>query len=228
MVINHQSILDHISGKVKELLSEAEAGHDWLHIERVWHNALLIIETEPNANSLIVQLATLLHDIADAKFNGGDETLGPFLANKIMDETDLLPDVKNEVILIIENMSYKGGFYLTSYNSLELDIVKDADRLDAIGAIGIARTFTYGGFKNRRLYDKTILPQVFETREAYKNSFGPTLNHFFEKLLKLKDSMTTQKGKLMATERHEVMVHYLRHFFEEVGLDKNILQKNVI
>ena len=207
--MDHHGVIDHISGKVREILSDAEAGHDWLHIERVWHNALLIIETEPTADGLIVQLAALLHDIADAKFNKGDETVGPLLAHKIMDETDLLPNIKSEVILIIENISYKGGFALTSYKSLELDIVKDADRLDAIGAMGIARTFTYGGFKNRRLYDKTIPPQIFETREAYKNNSGPTINHFFEKLLKLKDSMTTKKGKMMATERHELMVHFL-------------------
>lgn len=222
MDTNH-SILTHIAAKVKEILTNAEAGHDWLHIERVWRNTLEILETESKADSIIVQLAALLHDVADAKFHNGDESIGPKVAMQLMSEIDIDHKVKQEVILIIDNLSYKGGFTKSGYHSLELDIVRDADRLDAIGAIGIARAFNYGGYKNRRLYDANVLPQVFDSREAYKNHDGPTIYHFFEKLLKLKDLMGTQKGRSMAEERHQFMVDFLEHFYSEVGLDQNNL-----
>jgi uncharacterized protein len=221
-------IISSVAKKVKELLSSAEAGHDWLHIERVWNNAKVIAKEELSANSFIVQLAALLHDIADAKFNDGDESLGPKIAKQIMDMYGVDPNIQQEVVLIIENMSYKGGFTISDYQSVELDIVRDADRLDAIGAIGIARAFTYGGYKNRRLYDKDVSPKTFESREAYKKHDGPTINHFYEKLLKLKDLMATTKGRQVAIERHQFMELYLKQFAYETDINQNILEKKII
>lgn len=218
-------IVSKIADKVRDQLSSAEAGHDWLHIERVWHNALEILKDEAAADTLIVQLAALLHDIADAKFNNGDETVGPRLAKKMMSEIDIDEKVQDEVILIIENISYKGGFKHSDYHSIELDIVRDADRLDAIGAIGVARAFTYGGFKNRRLYDVNVAPVDFRSKEDYKTNNGPTINHFYEKLLKLKDLMQTHTGKQMAQERHRFMLLFLENFMKETGIT-SLLKRN--
>lgn len=200
---------------VKNTLADAEAGHDWFHIERVFHNAQKINATE-QGDSLVVALAALLHDIADPKFNNGDEEIGPriagdFLSSLVLDEQLIL-----HVQQIIRNLSYKASLGLVTFQSKELDIVQDADRLDAIGAIGIARAFTYGGYKNRVLYDPEIKPNLSMTKEEYKNSTAPTINHFYEKLLLLKDLMKTREGKRMAGERHEFMLTYLEQFYSEV------------
>jgi uncharacterized protein len=211
--------IDKIALRVKQLLHSSEAGHDWLHISRVYHHALLIAATIPDCNLHIVKLASLLHDIADSKFNEGNEEIGPKMAQELMTEYDIPEQIIAEVIQIIRNISYKGGFKTSDYQSVELDIVRDADRLDAIGAIGIARVFTFGGFKNRRLYDPDIKPVNYENRESYKNSNPPTINHFYEKLLKLKDGMTTEKGRQMAEQRHRFMESYLEQFFAEIGID---------
>jgi uncharacterized protein len=209
-----QEIISQTINFVKKTLANAEAGHDWFHIERVYKTAQAINETE-KANDLVVALAALLHDIADSKFNNGDEEIGPQKAGDFLESIDVSPDVINEVKAIIKNLSFKASFDKISYVSKELDVVQDADRLDAIGAIGIARAFTYGGFKNRVLYDPQIKPNLQMTKEEYKNTTAPTINHFYEKLLLLKTLMKTEAGKKMAQKRHDFMQLYLDQFYEE-------------
>ena len=199
---------------VKQKLENAEGGHDWFHIERVYKNALLIAKEE-NCNLQIVQLGALLHDIADSKFHDGDESVGPKVAKAFLESQDVSEDIIDAVINIIENISFKGGNFEKKINSIELDIVQDADRLDAIGAIGIARTFNYGGFKNRTLYDPEIAPNLTMSKEEYKNSQAPTINHFYEKLLLLKDKMNTETGKQIAQQRHRFMESFLAQFYAE-------------
>lgn len=199
---------------VKQKLQNAESGHDWFHIERVYKNSLIISETE-TCDMFVVALAALLHDIADSKFNDGDETIGPLTAQHFLEQENVAPETIEHVVKIIENISFKGGNFEQNFNSIELQIVQDADRLDAIGAIGIARTFNYGGFKNRAIYDPKILPNLQQSKEEYKKSTAPTINHFYEKLLLLKDKMNTQKGKEMAEERHRFMELFLEQFYKE-------------
>lgn len=209
-----QDILTQTINFVKNTLANAEAGHDWFHIERVYKTAQTINETE-KADTLIVALAALLHDIADSKFNDGDEEIGPQKAGDFLASIGVQPEIINEVKLIIKNLSFKASFGEISYASNELNVVQDADRLDAIGAIGIARAFTYGGFKNRVLHDPAIKPNLQMTKEEYKNTTAPTINHFYEKLLLLKDLMKTETGKAMAKERHDFMLAYLDQFYAE-------------
>ncbi|MDP5097030.1 MAG: HD domain-containing protein [Flavobacterium sp.] len=199
---------------VKKQLEDAEGGHDWFHIERVYKNALLIAEEEV-CDLIVVKLAALLHDIADSKFHDGDELIGPKVAREFLESQNVTEDVISHVIAMIENISFKGGNFEKKFNSKELEIVQDADRLDAIGAIGIARTFNYGGFKNRAIYDPNIQPNLGMSKEEYKNSTAPTLNHFYEKLLLLKDKMNTKSGKKIAQKRHDFMVTFLAHFYAE-------------
>jgi len=199
---------------VKGQLENAEGGHDWFHIERVYKNALLIAKEEV-CNLQVVQLSALLHDIADSKFHNGDETIGPKIARQFLESAKVPDAIINHVVLIIENISFKGGNFDKKFHSAELDIVQDADRLDAIGAIGIARAFNYGGFKNRALYDPEIAPNTNMTIDEYKNSQAPTLNHFYEKLLLLKDKMNTSTGKKIAKERHRFMENFLAQFYAE-------------
>jgi uncharacterized protein len=201
---------------VKDTLINAEGGHDWWHIHRVFTNARLIAETE-QADNFIVQLAALLHDIADAKFHGGNEDIGPEIAGKWLHSLVVDEEVIHHVQQIIRYMSFKASFGNTVFTSKEMEIVQDADRLDAIGAIGIARAFNYGGFKNRAMYDPGIKPDLNLTKEAYKNSTAPTINHFYEKLLLLKDKMNTASGKKLAEQRHQFMLDYLKQFYMEVG-----------
>ena len=199
---------------VQQELANAEGGHDWFHIERVYKNALLIAEDE-DVNLEIVALGALLHDIADAKFHQGDETVGPKKAQQFLQQQDVEPATIEHIIKIIEHISFKGGNFQQQFHSKELAIVQDADRLDALGAIGIARTFNYGGFKNRKLYDPAIAPKLNMTKEEYKKGDNPTINHFYEKLLLLKDRMNTQKGKQIAQERHLFMEKFLEQFYAE-------------
>lgn len=207
-------ILEQTIAFVKKTLAGAEAGHDWFHIERVYKNALLINQAE-KGDELIVALAALLHDIADPKFNDGDEEIGPKMAGDFLTELGLSPAQILHVQQIIRNLSYKASLGTITFQSRELDIVQDADRLDAIGAIGIARAFTYGGYKNRVLYDPEIAPDLNMSKEVYKNSTAPTINHFYEKLLRLKDLMKTNTGKEIAAQRHDFMLVYLDHFYKE-------------
>lgn len=199
---------------VKDTLQGAEAGHDWFHIERVYKTALSINKKE-GGDLLLVTLAALLHDIADSKFNNGDEEIGPQLAGNFLRTLGLSEATIIEVQQIIRNLSYKASLGKVEFSSKELDIVQDADRLDALGAIGIARAFTYGGYKNRVLYDPEIKPDLNMSKEAYKNSEAPTINHFYEKLLRLKDLMKTSTGKELAEQRHQFMQLYLNQFYSE-------------
>ncbi len=208
------TIIDNTILFVKQQLENAEGGHDWFHIERVYKNALLIAEEE-ECDVTVVKLGALLHDIADSKFHGGDETVGPKTARTFLESQNVKEDIILHVIAIIENISFKGGNFEKKFNSKELEIVQDADRLDAIGAIGIARTFNYGGFKNRPLYNPNIQPNLNMNKEEYKNSESPTLNHFYEKLLLLKDKMNTETGKKIAQKRHDFMVTFLSQFYAE-------------
>jgi uncharacterized protein len=199
---------------VKEKLENAEGGHDWFHIERVFKNAVSISDNEV-CDVTVVKLGALLHDIADSKFHNGDETVGPKIAREFLESENLNEATIQHVINIIENVSFKGGNTEKTFSSVELNIVQDADRLDAIGAIGIARTFNYGGFKNRPLYNPKIAPNLRMSKEEYKNSEAPTLNHFYEKLLLLKDKMNTETGKQMAKDRHQFMTTFLSQFYAE-------------
>ncbi|UMY66334.1 MULTISPECIES: HD domain-containing protein [unclassified Flavobacterium] len=199
---------------VQKELQGAEGGHDWFHIERVWKNARHIAEKE-GGDLLVVELAALLHDIADSKFHGGDETVGPAKAHAWMQSLSLPDATIAHVVSIIENISFKGGTTARTFHSKELDIVQDADRLDALGAIGIARTFNYGGFKNRSLYDPSVPPKLGMSKEEYKNSAAPTLNHFYEKLFLLKGLMNTETGKALAEERHQYMEAFVARFLAE-------------
>lgn len=199
---------------VKSTLKNAEGGHDWFHIERVWNNAKLIAIGE-NVNLFIVELGALLHDIADAKFHNGDETIGPQLARKFLESHLVDETVIFQVEKIIENVSFKGGNFNQQFKSKELEVIQDADRLDAIGAIGIARAFNYGGFKNRVLYNPEIKPNLHQTKEEYKKNNAPTINHFYEKLLLLKDKMNTETGKKIAAKKHQFMEIYLQQFYDE-------------
>jgi uncharacterized protein len=199
---------------VKEQLAHAEGGHDWFHIERVYKNALLISKNE-NVDGFTVALGALLHDIADSKFHNGDETVGPQKAREFLFKHNVDSKVIEHVVNIIENISFKGGNEAQKFRSLELDVVQDADRLDAIGAIGIARAFNYGGFKNRALYNPDIKPNLNMSKAEYKTSNAPTINHFYEKLLLLKDKMKTKTGKEIALDRHSYMEQFLKQFYSE-------------
>lgn len=212
--MNNSDIISKTITFVKKQLNNAEGGHDWFHIERVYKNSLLIAKEEV-CNLQIVQLSALLHDIADSKFHDGDESVGPKVARTFLESQNVDESVIHHVINIIENISFKGGNLEKKFSSIELDIVQDADRLDAIGAIGIARTFNYGGFKNRVLYDPEIAPNTNMSVEEYKRSQAPTINHFYEKLLLLKDKMNTQTGKQIAQERHRFMEGFLAQFYAE-------------
>lgn len=212
------SLIDNTILFVKQKLENAEGGHDWFHIERVYKNALLIAQNE-ECDLTVVKLGALLHDIADSKFHpdasGGDETIGPKIARAFLENEQVDQRTIQHIINIIENISFKGGNFEKKFTSIELEIVQDADRLDAIGAIGIARTFNYGGFKNRAIYNPAIAPNLSMTKEEYKKSDAPTLNHFYEKLLLLKDKMNTETGKKIALERHKYMENFLSQFYAE-------------
>lgn len=208
------NVIENTIAFVKKQLKNSEGGHDWFHIERVYKNSLLIAKTEI-CDLQIVSLGALLHDIADSKFYNGDETIGPKKAKEFLESQVVKQSVVDHVINIIENISYKGGKEIQVFNSIELDIVQDADRLDAIGAIGIARAFSYGGFKNRGMYDPEIKPNLNMTKQEYKNSTAPTINHFYEKLLLLKDKMNTKTGVSIAADRHCFMEKYLMQFYDE-------------
>lgn len=199
---------------VKQQLANAEGGHDWWHIERVWKSAKKIAETE-NVNLLVIELGALLHDIADAKFHDGDEELGPQIAAVFMREINVDEETIQHVVQIIKHISFKGGKEAQTFTSPELNVVQDADRLDALGAIGIARTFNYGGFKNREIFNPNIPPNLTMTKEEYKKNDAPSINHFYEKLLLLKDLMNTETGKQLAIQRHVFMEQYLEQFYLE-------------
>ncbi len=209
-----ETIIEKTVAYVRKSLEHAEGGHDWWHIYRVWKVAKRIALTEP-VDLFVVELGALLHDIADAKFHGGDEAIGPRKAREFLSSLKVEEATITHVEAIIRNISFKGGNFEQTFKSSELDVVQDADRLDAMGAIGIARAFNYGGFKNRPIYHPDIQPSLNMSREEYKKSTGPTINHFYEKLLLLKDRMNTQTGREMAIHRHLVMETFLEEFYRE-------------
>lgn len=213
--MNEKQLIEATKHFAKQTLEHAEGGHDWFHTLRVYKNALLISKSE-SVDTLIVSLSALLHDVADSKFHQGDESIGPRLAGKFLESHSVDERTVDHVVKIIENMSFKNSLGPENiFTSKEMEVVQDADRLDAIGAIGIARAFNYGGFKNRKLYDPWIEPQLNLTKEEYKHSEAPTINHFYEKLLLLKDSMNTETGRQIAQKRHAFMEEYLEQFYSE-------------
>ncbi len=212
--MDHSVFIDKTAAFVQQTLQNAEGGHDWWHIHRVWNNAKLIAQTE-HANLLVVELAALLHDIADSKFHNGDEETGPQIAGEFLKSINVDAETILHVQQIIRYISFKAGFEKMTFYSVELGIVQDADRLDAIGAIGIARVFNYGGFKGREIYNPQIKPNLTMTKAEYKSSTAPSINHFYEKLLLLKDKMNTATGKKLAEQRHNFMLSYLEQFYAE-------------
>ena len=211
---NNQDVILNTINFVKIALSDAEGGHDWWHIYRVWKTAKHIAQYE-DVDLFVVELGALLHDIADSKFHNGDEEIGPLKAREFLLSQQVNLEIIAHVENIITNISFKGGKLPQRFKSPELDVIQDADRLDAIGAVGIARTFNYGGFKGGAIYNPEIKPNLNLTKEEYKKSDAPTLNHFYEKLLLLKDRMNTHTGKEMAEERHSFMLAYLDQFYKE-------------
>ncbi|WP_205694275.1 HD domain-containing protein [Clostridium manihotivorum] len=199
---------------LKERFEGEGSGHDWWHIYRVWQNAKNIAEYE-KCDKEIVELAALLHDIADWKFNDGDEKAGSRVARQWLREQDAEEEVIVRVCEIIDNVTFKGAKVTNNMQSIEGMIVQDADRLDAIGAVGIGRAFAYGGFKGREMYNPKVAHQLHDSFEAYKNSESNTINHFYEKLLFLKDMMNTKRGRELAEGRHEFMEQFLERFYKE-------------
>ena len=203
---------------VKEKLEGAEAGHDWFHIERVWKLSKKIAEKE-GGNLEVIELSALLHDIADPKFHNGDETLALKISQNFLEEIHIDTELIEQVLFVIKNISFKNRAEAPENPPLELQIVQDADRLDAIGAIGIARTFNFGGFKNNLMYHPEIKPNLGMNKEEYKKSNGTTINHFYEKLLLLKDLMNTETAKRIASERHDFMLQFLDEFYKEWNVE---------
>ena len=203
---------------VKEKLEGAEAGHDWFHIERVWKLSKKIAEKE-GGNLEVIELSALLHDIADPKFHNGDETLALKISKDFLEEIHVNAELIEQVLFVIKNISFKNRAEAPENPPLELQIVQDADRLDAIGAIGIARTFNFGGFKNNLMYHPEIKPNLGMNKEEYKKSNGTTINHFYEKLLLLKDLMNTETAKKIASERHDFMLQFLDEFYKEWNVE---------
>lgn len=209
-----QFIIDKTIAFVKLTLENAEGGHDWWHVYRVWKLSIRIGEEE-SADMFVVQLGALLHDIADSKFNDGNEEIGPSIATNFLQSQHVLREIIIEIEQIIRNISFKSTFGNNQMLSLEQKVVQDADRLDAIGAIGIARTFNYGGHKNFSIHNPDIEPRRYQSKEDYKKSDSPTINHFYEKLLLLKDLMNTKTGKQLAEGRHAHMEQFLQQFYKE-------------
>ncbi len=211
-----QQIVASAATFVKQELKGAESGHDWWHVFRVWKLSERIAEEE-KADIFIVSLGALLHDIADAKFYDGDETVGPKKAKIFLQTQNLPEETINKVLNIIRFVSFKNRHEKPDDNSLELQIIQDADRLDAMGAIGIARAFSYGGFQKREMYNPDIPPRPDMSKAEYKKSTSTTINHFYEKLLLLKEMMHTKTGKRLAAKRHRFMEQFLEEFYSEWG-----------
>lgn len=212
--MNKKEIIEKASLKIKDLYASDGAGHDWWHIYRVVNSAKKINQVE-NADPFIVELAAWLHDIADHKYHNGDALAGGREARKWMELESIPEEIIRKVVTIVEEISFKGAKVETPMSTLEGKIVQDADRIDAIGAIGVARTFAYGGNRNRIMYDPECKPELHTDFDTYKNSTAPTINHFYEKLLLLKGLMNTAEGKRIAEDRHQFMLSFLNEFFLE-------------
>ncbi|MEJ8598102.1 HD domain-containing protein [Riemerella anatipestifer] len=214
----NRMLIDNTEKFVKNKLEGAEAGHDWFHIERVWKLSQKILSTEKEADEEVVNLAALLHDIADPKFHNGDETLALQISRDFLMKEKVSEETINKVLFIIKHLSFKNKENQPKELPIEFKIVQDADRLDAIGAIGVARAFNFGGYKNNPIYNPELLPEKNFDKEQYKKSEGTTINHFYEKLLLLKDLMQTTEGKKIAEKRHQFMLSFLETFYREWNL----------
>ena len=216
--MDKKSILEKLSAEVEKKMSFEGSGHDWWHVYRVWKMAVHLAKEE-RADLFVVELGALLHDIADYKFHGGDYSVGPRVARETMERLKVDEETIAKVCEIVENISFKGGVKKETMKTLEGRIVQDADRLDAIGAMGIARVFAFGGSRNRPLHLPDQKPQTYKSKEEYIAAFhkneGTSVNHFYEKLLLLKDRMNTRAAKRIAQSRHEFMEEYLRRFYAE-------------
>lgn len=212
--MTRENIVEKTENFVKDTLAGAEGGHDWWHIYRVWTLSRQIAATE-DVDLYVVELGALLHDIADSKFHGGDEEIGPRRAKQFLSSIGVEEEIIVHVEKIIANISFRGGKHTQLFRSPELDVIQDADRLDSMGAIGIARTFSFGGHKNREIYNPEIPPNLDMTTREYKKSSAPSLNHFYEKLLLLRDRMNTKTGKELAIHRHNYMETFLEEFYGE-------------
>jgi uncharacterized protein len=213
-MLAHREILHRTTDHVRALLSGDGSGHDWFHVERVVRVALRIGRDE-GADLFVVELAALLHDVADWKFAGGDHEAGPQAARQWLQSLGVARETTEHVAAIVAGLSFKGAGVETPMTTIEGQCVQDADRLDAIGALGVARAFAYGGHKGRVLHDPSIPPQPHASFEAYKKNTGPTLNHFYEKLLLLKDRMNTATGRRLAAGRHAFLEQFLAQFLAE-------------
>lgn len=199
---------------VKKTLHNAEAGHDWYHINRVYCLALKIA-THYDCDLEIVSYAALLHDIADSKFHNGNEDIGPQMACDFLESQNFAPEKINQVSHIIRCISYKNSFGTVAEKSIELQIVQDADRLDALGAIGIARTFQYGGYTNQLIFNPEIPYQTIENKTDYLKNKTSSIHHFYEKLLLLKNKMNTDYGRILAEKKHQFLLDFLDQFHQE-------------
>jgi uncharacterized protein len=215
--MSNTAIVQKTADFIEQKFAAEGSGHDWWHMYRVWQLAKTIAEQEKGADMFVVELGALLHDIADWKFHDGDPEAGPKAATAWLTEQKVSSEVIDQVVYIVRHISFKGGTNKHAMQTLEGKIVQDADRLDAIGAIGIARTFTFGGSHGRVMYDPNSAPQTFNSFEEFKASIkkGTTVNHFYEKLLLLKDGMHTTTAKKIAQSRHEYMEKFLDEFFAE-------------
>lgn len=212
--MNKEEIIQKTLEFVKEKHTGESSGHDWWHIYRVWKNVQHISKSE-NVDLFVVEMAALLHDIADWKFYGGDELAGARAAREWLVSLEVDSNIVDHVCDIIATSSFKGAGVTGEMKTLEGKVLQDADWLDAIGAVGIARTFAYGGFKNRIIYDPNIKPEFHTSAKAYNTNVSPTINHFYEKLLLLKDRLNTETAKKIAEGRHVYMEEYLKQFFAE-------------
>ena len=209
-----QNLVDRVAAHIKARFLAESSGHDWHHINRVWQLTRRIAAQE-GADCQIAELGALVHDIADWKFHDGDDSVGPREAEALLRREGATEEVIAAVVDIVATISYKGAGVTTAMRTLEGQCVQDADRLDAIGAIGIARCFAYGGHAGRLLHDPDEAPVLHQTAAAYKASKGASLNHFYEKLFLLKDRMNTPTGRVLAEPRHRFMEDFVAQFLEE-------------
>lgn len=208
-------IVDKTVEYIKNLLEGEETGHDWWHTYRVWQNAKLIMSNFEKIDFTVVELAALLHDIADWKFNSGDDEIGPQKAREHLSTFDIDEVTVDHICSIIYSMSFKGANVKNTIKTIEGQIVQDADRLDALGAIGVARAFAYGAYAKQELYNPEIKPKLHNSYEEYKTSKTTTINHFYEKLLLLKDKLNTEQARDIAQKRHDFMISFLDQFYKE-------------
>ncbi len=218
--MTEQYIIEATEQYLKNQFSGESTGHDWFHIRRVWYLSKSIAENEGGMDLFVVEMGALLHDIADHKFYDGDDKIGPLKAREYLSQYEIEDARVEKIVEIVKEISFKGMGVTTKMSSKEGEVVQDADRLDAMGAIGIARAFAYGGAKGRPIYDPMIKPVCHTSFAAYKTSTAPTINHFYEKLLGLKERLNTKTGKKEGERRHKFMEEFLQNFYKD--FDGNI------